>query len=382
VKTTGPDTTIIKKDTIKGWVSAGLKFTDDGYGVYNIKLIGNRLFCRTFNGFLYRNTIGSTEWELVVMPESKKFWCMNIRDNFLLLGSTDGFIYEYDCTANSFRLISPRDVSFWADTIPTDSFCRVNNVIYCDNYYYTNIVAKRNGNYQTMWFYKPVNDTLWSRIDVGWSQNVTTTYNDYVYNDKIYVCTFGDGLWEFNGTKWRNVPGTIPYDPLTDQLNLGLSPRSMVLHNGALYVGFLGSSGGPVARLNSDDSWEHMKRVYFPPMAGVPGDTVDYWGWPYHLFSHNGILFNSSGGYYRDFKDSLWRLMMYDDDSTVWINENAGDLFVKWVPAGTVLEMVGVGDTLFAAVSADRIPCKGAVYKLDLNKCKWYRKYKANGYRW
>jgi hypothetical protein len=197
----------------------------------------------------------------------------------------------------------------------------------------------------------------------------------------IYVFTFSYGLWEFNGTTWRNVPGTIPYDSLTAALLLGLNPRSMVEHEGNLCVGFL---YGPMAQWNGDGNWVHMKGVFFPDtIPGTDfGDTTDYTTTPFHLLSHNNILFNSNGVVYRDMKKSLWYHVLANDDSTVWINENAGNVFAWNHPAGAVLEAVGVGDTLFAAVATDRIPCKGAIYKLDLNKCPWYREFKANGYKW
>ena len=135
----GPDTTRVERDTIQGWVGAGLQFIDDDSGgIQNLKLVGNNLYCRTLRGVLYRNTIGTTVWEPLQPPDNKRFWCMDVWENILLLGSFDGYVYEYDCIGNSFALISPGDLNFWADTVPTDSFCIISEVLFCNNYIYAN----------------------------------------------------------------------------------------------------------------------------------------------------------------------------------------------------------------------------------------------------
>lgn len=365
-------------DTVMAWQEAGLITSGEGSGIEQIvRHEGtDQLICRTTAGDLYIGDRVSLNWnQELVNGSSLDVFSMDLSGDTLFVTTKWDEIWAFSINEKSWHNLTPVEGT-WHDTRNYRKIWCIKKAI--DNYlylhmsvYYKDSLGQVIDKYDSGPKVFRYRANTWERVDKNWNQHATSIAFHEVESG-LYLTTFENGLWRFNGTDgWYQIPGTEQFS--TAPLIPGIRLRSLTTHNNETIVGTL---GGNVWKLHGDDSWKELTTC----LTGPHVDSLTIHDYPtfsaLNLTSYNGILFHGNGRFYYSEVDSMWKNMTLNSNDTLYY-QDAGDR-VSTFSYCLMPSFVAVGDTLYGGL-ADALHKESGVYYLDLNNCGWYRHYKETG---
>ena len=364
-------------DSITGWEWAGIVSPGDSGQHIDVCHYNGHLFTFNYRGELFHCIYPDFSWTQISIPDDNKVYCFycDTTQGMLYISTRDECaVYEYKINTREWHSLVP-DNNPWFDStklLDGELYTNMYNVTVHKNKVFI-MTAQGWNNVSISTSYLPAiwcseRDTNWVKSDSGWilEQNQSDQVTDfYSIDDYLWATTFEEGLWRYDGVSWMVMSGTTPEEVHDSSVNggdteaiPGFRPRSVVKHNGDIYVGNL---AGYVHKLLPGNTWDRVGLYYKDYNTN---DTIDF-GFPtMSLYSYNGFLIK--GTFYLEEFDDLW----YNCTPNF---KKIDSTYNNGLP-GTVYGMTNIGDTLFAALGNDEGLHSG-VYFLDLKTRKWYNSY-------
>jgi len=318
-----------------GWRSAGLTASstdlDSNAGYINITHVGNRVFVmdsRLVSGLrkyrIFTTLQGASSWDSLVLPNQLTPYSWYPDSPSLYVGTEEtGDVWKYNVNDKS-----------WVDmNTGADSGFAVQGL----GMFEGGLVACLASPYK---YTRPI---LWNQSNKWIDINKTgqfpisrSFHTGIEYHGTFYAATYDTGVWAWtpSDSMWRKIQD--PSSPFDSAVHDGKFPRTMVVFNDSLYVGYYNNNG--IQKLLGN-TWSRMDSCAVYPSGGT---KIANCAGPVHAYT--SAIWNNHlivSGYYSSIpvvdmapaKPKGWSLL-------------GGD---TWKGGFTTYDMTVVGDTLYTA---------------------------------
>lgn len=276
--------------SVFGWQTAGLNLDRDsinhwGTGVSKVTHTKNHLFAMnakvadTVETYLkdYRmfvSTQGNSSWKELWLPNKVSPYSWYANDQYLYVGTDQtSELWRYDPESEE-----------WTDMkLFSESLFRV----YCISEFNGALVVNLSTGSDSTKNFVFIQNEQKQWIDINRERNVPSAFHSAVeYSGKLFVATYNKGVWEWNpaDSVWTHLSN--PIDRM-GEAEYNFYPRSMTVHENALYVSFWAAGG--IQKYLGNDQWQTVDSSYIDGEIIRSTTALDI----YSLYSDGTHLFSA-----------------------------------------------------------------------------------------
>jgi len=319
-----------------GWRSAGLTASSvdlgSNAGYQFIAHIGKQIFVmdarildskRKYR--IFTSLQGSSKWDTLSMPNGRSPYTWLPDSPFVYVGvESGGQVWRYDVRYSSWT-----DLKTGADTQ-----YRITGLGLLQGHLVASMASSTSKNWPIL---IQGSDSIWKDIRSGLGDSSEINFHTGIeYHGTFYAATYDTGVWAWtpSDSMWRKIQD--PSSPFDSAVHDGKFPRTMVVFNDSLYVGYYNNNG--IQKLLGN-TWSRMDSCAVYPSGGT---KIANCAGPVHAYT--SAIWNNHlivSGYYSSIpvvdmapaKPKGWSLL-------------GGD---TWKGGFTTYDMTVVGDTLYTA---------------------------------